>query len=116
MSEAIDYNALNWVRQELDEVLKQARSSLEHYAGNRDDGTSLQDCAKNLHQARGPLRMVALKGADQLASEMEELIADLLQASLADDIDSLERRNVFGDGKNVFGIDDLGYGPNIAAI
>jgi chemosensory pili system protein ChpA (sensor histidine kinase/response regulator) len=84
MSEAIDYNALNWVQQELGEVLKQARSSLELYAENRDDATSLQDCAKNLHQARGPLRMVALKGADQLASEMEEVTADLLQATLAD--------------------------------
>ena len=82
MSEAIDYAALNWVRQELGEVLKQARLSLEQYAGNQDDGSSLQDCAKNLHQARGPLRMVELKGADQLASEMEELIADLLQTTL----------------------------------
>ena len=82
MSEAIDYAALNWVRQELGEVLKQARSSLEQYAGNQDDSSSLQDCAKNLHQARGPLRMVELKGADQLASGMEELIADLLNATL----------------------------------
>ena len=90
MSEAIDYNALNWVKQELGEVLRQARSSLEQYAENRDDDASLQDCAKNLHQARGPLRMVALKGADQLASEMEEVITDLQQATLAEPEHALE--------------------------
>ena len=78
MNEAIDYNALNWVRQELGEVLKQSCQFLEEYAGNRDNLACLHDCARNLHQARGPLGMVGLKGADQLAFEMEEVIADLL--------------------------------------
>ena len=77
MNDDIDYNALNWVRHELDEVLRQACTSLGEYAGNRDNSACLQECAINLHEARGPLRMVGLKGADQLASEMEEVIADL---------------------------------------
>ena len=82
MNEDIDYNALNWVRQELDTVLRQACTSLGQYAENRDNSACLQDCAINLHQARGPLRMVGLKGADQLASEMEEVIADLQLGTL----------------------------------
>ena len=83
MNEEIDYNALNWVRQELDEVLRQACVCLGEYAGNRDNIDSLHECAKHLLQARDPLRMVGLKGADQLASEMEEVIADLQHGTLA---------------------------------
>ena len=81
MNEDIDYNALNWVRHELDTVLGHARASLGEYAANRDNVTGLQDCAINLHQARGPLRMVGLRGADQLATEMEDVIADLQQGT-----------------------------------
>ena len=83
MHEEIDYNALSWVRPELDEVLKQACSLLGEHAENRENRNSLQDCAKNLQQVRGPLCMIGLKGADRLASEMEEVIADLLQGAEA---------------------------------
>lgn len=84
MREAIDYNALNWVRKELGETLRQARLELESYADGDTRNELLQRCAAQLHQARGPLRMVSLKGADLLASEMEEAIADLLLGTIAD--------------------------------
>ncbi|MGD8311065.1 MAG: Hpt domain-containing protein [Gammaproteobacteria bacterium] len=83
MQEAIDFNALNWVRQELGECLKQARLHLEAYAADSGDPARLHDCAACLHEARGPLQMVELKGADRLATEMEEVIADLLQDNVA---------------------------------
>ena len=82
MNEDIDYNALNWVRHELETVLRQACTALGEYAENRDNSACLQDCAIQLHQARGPLRMVGLKGADQLATEMEDVIADLQHGTL----------------------------------
>ena len=77
MQEAIDYNALSWVRQELAETLKHARHHLEEYAGNKSR-ESLQGCVAHLHEARGPLQMVNLRGADLLTGEMEEVLADLL--------------------------------------
>ena len=77
MQEAIDYNALSWVRQELAETLKHARHHLEEYASSKGR-ESLQGCAAHLHEARGPLQMVNLKGADLLTGEMEEVIGDLL--------------------------------------
>ncbi len=46
MREAIDYNALSWVRQELAETLKQARHHLEEYATSKSK-ESLQDKAQN---------------------------------------------------------------------
>lgn len=78
MNEAIDLSALNWVQQELGETLKQGRLFLEEYAeGDRDAG-SLNKCMACLHEARGPLRIVELDGADLLANEMEEVLNDLL--------------------------------------
>jgi len=58
MGEAIDYNALSWVRQELAETLKQARHHLEEYAASKNS-ESLQGCAAHLHEARGPLKWSA---------------------------------------------------------
>ncbi|MDX1698127.1 MAG: hypothetical protein R3308_07550, partial [Thiohalobacterales bacterium] len=89
MREAIDYNALSWVRKELSETLKQARHHLEEYAGNKNT-ESLQGCVARLHEARGPLKMVNLRGADLLTGEMEEVIADLLLDSMGQSETALE--------------------------
>lgn len=84
MREAIDYNALGWVRKELGEALNQARRGLEAFAEGDARKELLQDCSAQLHQVRGPLQMVNLKGADMLAGEMEEAIADLMLDSIDD--------------------------------
>jgi chemosensory pili system protein ChpA (sensor histidine kinase/response regulator) len=78
MNEAIDFSALNWVRHELGETLKQGRQFLEEYAEGAGDVASLHQCMACLHEARGPLRMVELLGADLLAMEMEEVVNDLI--------------------------------------
>ncbi len=90
MREAIDYNALSWVRKELGETLRQARLELESYADGDGRNELLQRCAAQLHQVRGPLQMVSLKGADLLACEMEEAIADLLLGTVTDQQTLLE--------------------------
>jgi chemosensory pili system protein ChpA (sensor histidine kinase/response regulator) len=90
MDEAIDYNALGWVRQELDETLKLARVQLEEYAAGAENKTLLQKCAAQLHEALGPLQMVGIKGAVLLTSEMEEVIADLLQDAVEEKETALE--------------------------
>jgi chemosensory pili system protein ChpA (sensor histidine kinase/response regulator) len=90
MDEAIDYNALGWVRQELDETLKQARVQLEAYAADADNKALLQNCAAQLHEALGPLQMVGIKGAVLLTSEMEEVIADFLQDTVEEKETALE--------------------------
>ena len=90
MDEAIDYNALGWVRQELDETLKLARVQLEEYASGAGNKSLLQKCAAQLHEALGPLQMVGIKGAVLLTSEMEEVVADLLQDAVAEKETALE--------------------------
>ncbi len=90
MDEAIDYNALGWVRQELDETLKLARMQLEEYAAGAENKTLLQKCAAQLHEALGPLQMVGIKGAILLTSEMEEVVEDLLQDAVEEKETALE--------------------------
>jgi chemosensory pili system protein ChpA (sensor histidine kinase/response regulator) len=90
MDEAIDYNALGWVRQELEETLKFARVQLEEYAAGAENKTLLQKCAAQLHEALGPLQMVGIKGAVLLTSEMEEVVADLLQDAVVEKETALE--------------------------
>ncbi len=91
MREAIDYNALSWIRQEVGVTLKQARLELEEYAEGEQRKELLQGCAAHLHEARGPLQMVNIKGADMLACEMEEAIADLLLEATVDSETLLEQ-------------------------
>ncbi|MGB5473746.1 MAG: Hpt domain-containing protein, partial [Gammaproteobacteria bacterium] len=91
MREAIDYNALSWIRQEVGITLKQSRLELEEYAEGEQRKELLQGCAAHLHEARGPLQMVNIKGADMLACEMEEAIADLLLETVVDKETLLEQ-------------------------
>ena len=77
MYEAIDYNALGWVRKELGETLKQARLQLEEFAADTSNMVLLQHCATQLHEVLGPLQMVNIKGAVLLVTEMEGVVADL---------------------------------------
>jgi len=90
MHEAIDYSALSWLRQELGETLRQARLKIEAYANSKGNPELLHDCAARLHEVRGPLQMVELKAADRLATEMEELLTDLLQGAIEAEDAALE--------------------------
>ena len=90
MHEAIDYNALSWVRTELGDTLNQARVLLEEYAADTSNKSLMQQCATKLHEALGPLQMVGLKGAVLMTSEMEEVVADLLQDAIGQPDTALE--------------------------
>ena len=82
MHEAIDYNALGWVRKEMGESLNQARLQLEDYAADTANEILLRRCATQLHEVLGPLQMVGIKGAVLLTTEMEEVVADLMQGAI----------------------------------
>ncbi|MGB7934317.1 MAG: Hpt domain-containing protein [Gammaproteobacteria bacterium] len=90
MSEAIDYTALNWVKHGLNEILCQARQCLEKYSETPGDARPLQECMTTLHQARGPLQMVDLRGANRLAAEMEAVIGALIEERIAPTAETLE--------------------------
>ena len=71
MNDAREYSTLPWVKNELDELITQARHALEEYAEGGGEQEFIQTCIERLHQIYGTLRMVQLFGAAMLAEEME---------------------------------------------
>ncbi len=82
MSEHTDFSALEWVKGEINESLKQAQHALEAYVANPKDSTKMQFCITHLHQVWGTLRMVELEGATIFAEEMEALAQCLLDGKV----------------------------------
>ncbi len=90
MAYDFDYGTLNWVKSEIDETLKQARTSLEVYVDNTDDETQLRFCINYLHQVNGTLQMVELYGASLVAEEMEVLAQELVEGKIGQREDAYE--------------------------
>src|SRR4029077_14867631 len=82
LQDGIDFTTLNWVKQELDETLKQARQALEAYVDDPADTSLMRFCATYLHQVQGTLRMVELYGAAMVVDEMEHVAQGLLDGSV----------------------------------
>ncbi|TDR39729.1 chemosensory pili system protein ChpA (sensor histidine kinase/response regulator) [Tahibacter aquaticus] len=82
LQDDIDFTTLNWVKQELDETLKQARQALEAYVDDPADSSLMRFCATYLHQVQGTLRMVELYGASMVVEEMERLAQTLLDGEI----------------------------------
>src|SRR5216117_3514251 len=82
LQDGIDFTTLNWVKQELDETLKQARQALEAYVEDPADTSLMRFCATYLHQVQGTLRMVELYGAAMVVEEMEGVALALLDGKV----------------------------------
>src|SRR3982750_654769 len=80
--DSIDFTTLNWVKQELDETLKQSRQALEAYVDDPADSSLMRFCATYLHQMQGTLRMVELYGAAMVVEEMERVALALLDGQV----------------------------------
>ncbi|MCO7571513.1 Hpt domain-containing protein [Pseudomonas chlororaphis] len=78
-----DYVALEWVKGEIAETLKQAHQALEHLADDPQDPDALGQCLAGIHQVHGSLQMVEFYGAALLAEEMEKLALALQQNRVA---------------------------------
>ena len=96
LQDGIDFTTLNWVKQELDETLKQARQALEAYVEDPADASLMRFCATYLHQVQGTLRMVELYGAAMVVEEMERVALALLdgQVKPQDDTYSVLMRGI----------------------
>jgi chemosensory pili system protein ChpA (sensor histidine kinase/response regulator) len=79
---ATDYNALSWVRQEIEATLCQAGAVLVEFCGDTKRVELLHEYSELLHQVRGPLQIAELLGAELLVSEMESVAADLRNGSV----------------------------------
>lgn len=90
MGDRHDYVALEWVKGEIAETLKQARQALESYVENPQDPTRMGFCLAYVHQVRGTLQMVEFYGAALLAEEMEHLTQALIDNRVTSQGEALE--------------------------
>ncbi|WP_312596977.1 Hpt domain-containing protein [Stutzerimonas nitrititolerans] len=90
MGDRHDYVALEWVKGEIAETLKQARQALEAFVDNPQDSTRMRFCLTYVHQVHGTLQMVEFYGAALLAEEMEQLARALLDGRVASQAEALE--------------------------
>jgi chemosensory pili system protein ChpA (sensor histidine kinase/response regulator) len=84
MSASQDYVALDWIKGEIGQTLKQAQQALEMVAETPDDMASLRACLTAIHQVHGTLQMVELAGPTQVAEEMEHLSQALMNSDVPD--------------------------------
>lgn len=73
MGDRHDYVALEWVKGEIAETLKQAHHAIENLLDDPQATQALDDCLSCIHQVHGSLQMVEFYGAALLAEEMEQL-------------------------------------------
>ncbi|MDH4582324.1 response regulator [Pseudomonas sp. BN415] len=90
MTDRHDYVALEWVKGEIAETLKQARQALEAFVENPQDPTRMRFCLTYIHQVQGTLQMVEFYGAALLAEEMERLAQALMEGRTANRGEALE--------------------------
>ncbi|MEX0622655.1 MAG: Hpt domain-containing protein [Saccharospirillum sp.] len=89
MAERRDYVALEWVKGEIFDTLKQARQALEAYVDTPEDTTRLQFSLAYIHQVSGTLQMVEFFGAALLAEEMERLNQSIVDGDIPPSQDNL---------------------------
>ncbi|BFT60088.1 Hpt domain-containing protein [Pseudomonas moorei] len=83
MGDRHDYVALEWVKGEIAETLKQAHHAIETLLDDPQATHALSDCLAYIHQVHGSLQMVEFYGAALLAEEMEQLVSALQQGRVS---------------------------------
>lgn len=78
-----DYVALEWVKGEIAETLKQAALALDSLIDDPQAVHEISQCLAYLHQVHGSLQMVEFYGAALLAEEMEKLALALQQSRVS---------------------------------
>ncbi|MFI0415905.1 MAG: Hpt domain-containing protein [Candidatus Thiodiazotropha sp.] len=90
MSNAQEFGALNWVKDELDISIRHARQALEAYVEQPGDGSSLAVCGDHLHQIARVLQMVQVYGPSMLTEEMELVVRDMAEGTVRQEEDAAE--------------------------
>lgn len=90
MGDRHDYVALEWVKGEIGETLKQARQAIETFVENPREPVPLYLCRDYVHQVHGTLQMVEFYGAALLAEEMEQLTEALVGGRVSSQREALE--------------------------
>lgn len=86
----IDPKTLNWIKEEVNQTVDEARHELEVYLDNPRETGQLKSCADLLHRINGAVAMAEIFGATLLATEMENVTRALYKDSLKHKNDAVE--------------------------
>jgi len=113
-----DLGTLGWVKDEIDETLRQARLALEAFVEHRADEAKLRLCATYLHQVAGTLKMVELDTLAMLVGEAEATVESLLRSTGAPSEEVLEplARTLLLLPEIVDGVQEQGPGDGLAFV
>jgi len=90
----VDPSTFSWVKDEIDESIKQARLSLEAFSTSTDDTSQMRMAVAFLHQVSGTLQIVELDGAARLVNELELVCEGLIDETIPaseENLDTLSR-------------------------
>jgi chemosensory pili system protein ChpA (sensor histidine kinase/response regulator) len=90
MADRHDYVALEWVKGEIAETLKQARQALEAFVASPQDPAAMVECLSCVHQVHGSLQMIEFYGAALLAEEIEQLALALQQGRVTQQTEAVQ--------------------------
>ncbi len=90
MAEQQDYTGLDWVREEIENTLAEARQALELYQDDVVNPAHLTACQAAFRQVFGALKMLNQEGASRLCQEMIRLTDTLVNDTVSDRQQSLE--------------------------
>ncbi len=90
MAEKLNNVAFEWVTNELEEILRQARGALEAYVTDSNDSTKLRLTLTHCHQIHGTLSMVQLHNLAAMAQEMEAVAQALVSQTTPNEHAALE--------------------------
>ncbi|WP_122315007.1 Hpt domain-containing protein [Pseudomonas cichorii] len=90
MADRRDYVALEWLKGEIAETLRQARQALDEFASEPANTAAMAECLNLVHQVHGSLQMIEFYGAALLAEEIEQLALALQQNRVTQQAESMQ--------------------------
>ncbi|WP_440806095.1 Hpt domain-containing protein [Pseudomonas syringae] len=88
MADRHDYVALEWLKGEIAETLRQARHALDEFIEDPANGAAMAECLNLVHQVHGSLQMIEFYGAALLAEEIEQLALAVQQNRVSHPVES----------------------------
>ncbi|POP71943.1 Hpt domain-containing protein [Pseudomonas syringae] len=88
MADRHDYVALEWLKGEIAETLRQARQSLDLFIEDPANAAAMAECLNLVHQVHGSLQMIEFYGAALLAEEIEQLALAVQQNRVSHPVES----------------------------
>jgi chemosensory pili system protein ChpA (sensor histidine kinase/response regulator) len=112
VAEDFDIGPLTWVKDEIDQALKNVLENLTAVSANLDDVATLRFSQTHLYQVSGALDMVGLVGCKRFCEEIEKLTGKLEKKAVTATPDALQKLEQAVNALNAYLQDLLNGSPD----